>query len=228
MRRLQPSDFGLHRGMNAGRSTPQNPETSLAIAYAPARVRPALETLFALDDRLARIVAAAREPALGELRLVWWRDALAGLDVREPPAEPLLRQVTADILPLGIAGADLGMIADGWADTLDREAMDDAVISRHAAARGGTLFAVAARLLGEGAPDVVRAAGETWAIADVALRTGIRVARAAGARERWPAHLRPLGMLAALARRDLARLAPERRGSPARVARMVAHRLTGR
>jgi phytoene synthase len=47
---------------------------------------------------------------------------------------------------------------------------------------------------------------------------------------RWPARLRPLGMLAAVAKRDLEPKRPrwERPGSPGRMLRMLRHRLTGK
>ena len=61
-----------------------DPERRLALAYAPRDRRGALAVLWALDERLGSIVAATREAMLGEIRLAWWRDALAGLDEITP------------------------------------------------------------------------------------------------------------------------------------------------
>ena len=80
-----------------------------------------------------------------------------------------------------------------------------------------------------------RAGCGRWPISPAAapIQAEARAALAAASRHvehsQWPRPLRPLGMLAALARRDLAR-GPDRRerpGAPARMIRMLRHRLTG-
>ena len=53
----------------------------LALSYAAAARRPALAALWQLDERMGSIVAAARDPLIGSMRLVWWRDALGWRDV---------------------------------------------------------------------------------------------------------------------------------------------------
>ena len=54
------------------REMTRNPATfSLAMTYAPATKRPALEALFALDDTLAGILRTTREPLVGQMRLTW-------------------------------------------------------------------------------------------------------------------------------------------------------------
>lgn len=135
----------------------------------------------------------------------------------------------------GVSGAALADIEDGWAALLDGEP-DAAAIARHGRERGGRLFAAAARLLGAEAP-VVDAAGTGWALADLAHRHRDPVVQGEARRQavqalagsfRWPAPLRPLGALAVLARRDATGVGPRRQGSPARVTRMLAIRLTGR
>ena len=212
-----------------------DPERALAIVHAPAGCRPALTALFALDERLAGIVAATTEPTIGLIRLAWWRESLERLDRETPPAEPLL-QALAALLPLGLTGAGLSEIEDGWAALLDGD-MDDEALARHARQRGGCLFTLAARILGDGTIPVA-AAGQGWALADLGHRHSApdvqARARSAAAAildalpiETWPKALRPLGMLAVLARKD-AVPGPRRQGSPKRLLRMLAMRLTGR
>ena len=70
--------------------TPEDPERALALSYA-VEGRDALAALLALDDALARLLRSTREPALGQMRLAWWREALERLDTAPPPAEPVLR-----------------------------------------------------------------------------------------------------------------------------------------
>lgn len=144
----------------------------------------------------------------------------------------MLRGVAEHVLPAGAAGAELAAIARGWAELLG----DPVDLDAYAAARGGVLFALSARMLG--ATDVATArAGEMWALADLARHSGRPEEQAAAlqsARERidavkWPRALRPLGMLAMLAKRDVER-GPnsfERPGSSGRMLRMLRHRLTG-
>jgi 15-cis-phytoene synthase len=209
-----------------------DPDRRLALAYAPARVRPALEALWRLDVTFAAILAAGREPMVSRLRLAWWREALEALDGQAPPPEPLLQGLAEHVLPAGVSGAELAAMAEAWEILLsDRPLTADEQV-RYAALRGGLLFDLSARLLGD--PDFpVAASGRLWALVDLARHSSGREALRldpGGARDRWPRALRPLGMLAALARRDADRLGKpwERQGNPARMLRMIHHRLTGR
>lgn len=209
-----------------------DPERRLALAYVPARVRPALEALWRLDVTFAAILAARRDPMVSRLRLAWWRESLEALDGGEPPAEPLLQALAAHVLPLSVSGAELAGMAEAWETLLFDRPLSADEQGRYAALRGGLLFELSARLLG--VPDFpVAAPGALWALVDLARhssgRDGIRIPPAQP-RVRWPRALRPLGMLAALARRDADRLGEpwEKQGRPARMLRMIRHRLTGR
>ncbi len=211
--------------MTAPPAAVADPARALALAYAHGRDRLALAALFALDERLAAIHAAARDPAIGLMRLAWWRDALAALDRAPPPGEPLLRAIAATLLP-GVAGGALATLAEGWGALLEGP-VDDAALAAHARDRGGWMFALAAGMLGRpGFADAARA-GEVWALVDLGTAAALAAARArigGGRGERWPVALRPLGMLAALAAAEARGRAG---GAPARLLRMVAHRLTG-
>jgi phytoene synthase len=216
-----------------------DPERALTLAYARAQSRAALAALWRLDERLGSVVAATREPMVGAIRLAWWREALEALDNGPPPAEPLLGEIATALLPIGIRGTELAEIEAGWSALLAADPLDEEAIVAHGRLRGRPLFALAARLLA-GTPFAKAApAGEAWALADLGARLDDpRLASLAKAKamERlaeleglcWPVTLRPLGALVLLARRD-ARLGHGRRqGSPARVARVLLHRLTGR
>ena len=206
-------------------------ERALVLSYAPADARPALAALLALDDRLRDIVARAREPVIGAMRLTWWADALEKLDAAPPPAEPLLRRLAADVLPRGVKGSALAGTVDGWERLLDADGLD---LPAYAAERGGRLFACAAQVLG-GEDARVGPVGEGWALAGLARERpamatealALAQARLAGAwRRAWPRALRPLGAMGLLARFDVeGTTAP---GSPRRVGRLLLHRMTGR
>lgn len=208
-------------------------ERALALGYAPAASLPGLAALFALDERLGTILRTTREPMVGQMRLTWWHEALSALDRQAPPAEPVLAALADTVLPTGVAGSTLAGMIDGWEVLLDGPAADDAGLARHAAARGGALFAAAGIVLGRSDPRIGRL-GEGWALADLATHLSDRdaVGRAAAlARSRlddgggrWPSPLRSLAALALLARGDVDGAVP---GSPRRIAAMIALRLTG-
>ncbi len=213
-----------------------DPERRLALIHVPAPRRGALEALWRLDVALGSVLATGTEPMISQIRLAWWREALEKLDRERPPAEPVLEALAREVVPAGVAGAELAAMEEGWAVLNATEPLGPEELRHYAEARGGRLFALSARLLGAEAPGV-EAAGASWALIDLARRSGnaeearAAVAAAGSARpdERWPPPLRPLGMLAALARRDAARGLPlEAQGSPARMLRMLRHRLTGR
>lgn len=215
-----------------------DPERLLALAYAPAARRGALALLWQLDERLAGIVATTTQPAIGQMRLTWWHQALDGLGTAPAPAEPLLQALAAD--PAVAPGRLLPLI-DGWEALLDGPALDEAGLALHAEARGAALFAAAAELLGPGLlpAEPIAAAGRLWALIDAARQlndpASTARARALASAElarlprRWPAPLAPLGLLAVLARADArAPTGPGRQGAPGRIARALLFRLLRR
>jgi 15-cis-phytoene synthase len=213
-----------------------NPDLAVALGAAPVPVQPALYSLWSLDEALGRVLATAREPMITRIRLAWWREGLERLDGEPPPREPVLEGVAGQLLPAGIAGADLAQMEEGWLAVVGDQPITGDELDTYGAKRGGLLFALSARLLGE--PEAgVRPAGEAWALVDLARHSSERsdvaaalaAARTRALPRRWARPLRPLGMLAVLAARDLER-GPDRweePGIPPRTARMLRHRLTG-
>ncbi|WEK43052.1 MAG: hypothetical protein P0Y64_17210 [Candidatus Sphingomonas colombiensis] len=204
-------------------------ERRIILAYAPAASRAGLAALLALDDRLGEIVAAARDPLIGQMRLTWWHEALVALDRAPAPAEPILRAAAAHLLSSGITGAELSHIVDGWEALLAIDTDPAAAFAGHAVDRGEAMFGIAARLLGGDHPGL-RDAGAGWALA------GLREPRAreiAAERldglmrgDRWPRALRSLSGMALLARSDLG--GDARPGSIRRAMRLFRHWLGGR
>jgi phytoene synthase len=207
-----------------------DPDRKLALAYVPAAVRPGVEALWRLDASFAAILATGTQPLISQMRLAWWREALERLDRAPPPAEPVLQALAAHVLP-AVSGAELAAMEEGWLILLSEEALTADELARYAQLRGGLLFDFSARLLG-GTDFPVREAGAGWALADLA-RHSRRVDEIKSPRPapgvKWPRKLRPLGMLAMLARRDLERLGqkPEKPGSPGRIMRLIRHRMSG-
>jgi 15-cis-phytoene synthase len=218
--------------------TPLDPDRTLALSYVPAADREALRALWRLDAAFGAVLAGGREPMISQIKLAWWREALERLDRAPPLAEPVLQALASDVLPRGIAGASLAAMEEGWRRLLAVEALDRDGFALYAQHRGALFFRFSTKLLGQPPSGEAEIAGEAWALVDLARHSGQVDAEAAmiEARARfalierfvWPRRLRPLGMLAALARRDSERASLERQGSPARMARMLKLWLTGR
>jgi len=167
------------------------------------------------------VVARATQPALAAIKLTWWRERLEELDQGMVPAEPRLQAVAKELLPRGIAGAELADLEAGWAELLAEQPDPDIALRR-----GVMFFELGARLLAVGS-DVPPTAGRLFAAGNWKRRSlstpdMVLVPEALSI----PRRLRPLTGLAALAKRDLAR--SELEGTPGRAAALLWHRLTGR
>ena len=190
--------------------------------YWPVALRPPFDALFALDDALGEVVATSTQPALGAIRLAWWRDALERLDDGPPPAEPRLQSAAAELLPRGVSGSALAAIAEGWAALLD-EIRDARAIGM----RGEALFACGATLLGGNAPQLAEA-GRWFALGDAARHGLTPVLDVPKRRLLFERRLRPLTGLARLALRDLVHGEPfEPEATPGRAAALLRHRWSG-
>ena len=217
-----------------------DPDRFLTALFAPPARREALFALYAFNHELARAREAVREPMMAMVRWQWWREVVDGARRRHEVAGPL-----GDALDAGtLAPADLLAIIDGreleidGIDTLDAwrtyvcaTAGSVAVAAAHAlgtinaateqrARQLGAAYGAAGlvrsapvlaqqgrHLLPPGGADVARAEGRTW------LQAG-----------RVPRAIRPAILVAALARRDLARdepPAPRGLGDKLAVARLA-------
>jgi 15-cis-phytoene synthase len=201
-------------------------DRDLVRLYWPVELRPAFDALFDLDDALADVVARSTEPALGAIKLAWWRDRLEELD-QQVPAEPRLRAVADELLPRGITGVALGELTDGWTALLEQEPDVERI-----GEGGAKLFAIAAKLLGASDP-LIEPAGRVFRQEQVARRELAavhwprdRLHQLAG--HRFAKALRPLSAFAALAARDARREDCEPEGTPGRSWALMRHRLTGR
>ena len=212
-----------------------DPERELALSYAKKTARPHLRTLWAVDERFGSIVAGTTENTIGEMRLLWWREALATAS-DHAAAEPLLETVAVTLAESRADGSEWGKMTEGWFALL-QDPLDADDLDRFATERGARLFTLSALLVSEAIPDWVSDYGKAWALTDLSFRirdqgvadqakemAGEIFARTTP--EKWPATLRPIGALTMLARRDLA-VAHRRQGSPSRVMRMIYHNITG-
>lgn len=186
------------------------PEAELAIAWSAPKVRGPLTTALQLDRRLARIVARTTEPMLGQMRLAWWREALAKPVADRPRGDRVL-----DAIGTHWAGQESALVAmiDGWEVLVTATSLGPAEIDSFAAGRGAFFGALHSD---NASADAARAAlaGYRWALADAAAGVSDAGERAAlvaaalaqdGKGGRMPSGLRGLAVLEALALRALKR-----------------------
>ncbi len=70
----------------------EDEDFSLTLRYGTARHQPAMAAIFALALELRRIPSVVKEPPIGEIRLQWWRDALAAVSADHgPKGHPVLQ-----------------------------------------------------------------------------------------------------------------------------------------
>ncbi|QSB43808.1 hypothetical protein IDJ81_10630 [Tsuneonella flava] len=143
-------------------------ERTLALAHMKPTMRRALKLYFALDARLARQVAQAREPMLGQIRLAWWRDQL-----KIPAAERAQGDQILDAVEV-MWGADASVLlalVDGWEELLGEAPLTAAAISQFAAGRAQPLAAFIQQTEKEALVEQVIRAGKRWALVDFAWKT---------------------------------------------------------
>jgi phytoene synthase len=128
------------------------PDRYLAALLAPPSARPHLLALAAFLSELARVPARAiREPAMGQIRLQWWRDALAasqGVRTGNPVADGLRASIRACDLPAGVLveaidARELDLVRHGLAD--------EAALAAYLWRSEGAPFALAAGILSRSA-----------------------------------------------------------------------------
>lgn len=147
----------------------------LSALFAPEAARPPLHALAAFSAEVARIGAAAQEPLAGEMRLTWWREALAGAREAEASGNP----VAAALID---AKARFALPAAAFEDLLQARGFDlydDAMptlgeLEAYCRQTASALFHLAALILGEGrdlgATEASEAAGLAFGLAEVLRR----------------------------------------------------------
>ena len=115
----------------------RDPRVMVAV---PRDRRAALAALWALAERLTRLLLDAREPLIGQIKLAWWRDMMVML-ASEPAALPKGEPLLAELQATWAGQGSLDTLVDAAEAVLLVE--DDSEARRVAAAGfGKTLFAL--------------------------------------------------------------------------------------
>ncbi len=132
-----------------------DPDRFAALMAAPLGLRVRLFPLYALNVEVARAPWVTQETGIAEIRLQWWRDAVAGIGATGPVrahevVAPLAVVVRGAGLPPGLLDA---MIAARRWDIYDEGFADAVRFEAHIGAVSGHLMWAAARIAG--APDTL-------------------------------------------------------------------------
>lgn len=127
------------------------PDRYLAATLAPTEARHALVAIAAFAAELARIPATVSEPALGDIRLQWWRDVLEdgcrGGRSGHPVADAICDAARRHDLPSDLL---MAMIDAREFDLSGALPQDDAGMAAYLEAAEGHPFRLAMRVLGAG------------------------------------------------------------------------------
>jgi phytoene synthase len=145
-----------------------DPDRYLSALFAPADRRPLLMALYAFNVEVARVADTVREPMMGEIRIEWWRETLAGARQGMARNHDVARAL-ADLV------AQVDLPQDRFEAMLTARAFDStaeafpgrAALEAYCDATSGNLMRLAIRVLGGEAESAARSAGIAYAIAGI-------------------------------------------------------------
>jgi phytoene/squalene synthetase len=135
----------------------------LVTMFTKVQTRPPLTALYALNTEIAKTRFIVSEPALGEIRLAWWREAVTDMINGNVRRHDILELLAGQIL----REDELHTLIDGRKPDLYREQMDnmEALIA-YAVNTSGQLEGIAARQANGEDEEIVaaRKIGTAWAL----------------------------------------------------------------
>jgi phytoene synthase len=145
-----------------------DPDRYIAALFAPAEKRAHLLALYALNHELGHIAEAAREPMMAEIRLQWWRDALADARAGKPRGHEVLQGMAKAFAASEIPQDALAAMIDARAlDAGNKPFADMAALEAYADEKSGNLMRIGAHMLGEPAEGASREAGIAYALTGI-------------------------------------------------------------
>jgi phytoene synthase len=130
-----------------------DPDRTLAALFAPRGCRADLFALHAFNVELARIAEQASEPALGAIRLQWWREALDRAANGETTGHPVADAVGAAIGKRGLSRDRIGALTDARDFDISTRIMPDwPSLEAYVGNTAGALFALGGECLGARGP----------------------------------------------------------------------------
>ncbi len=133
-----------------------DPDRFQAVMAAPVAARRVLFPIYAMNVEIARVPWVTQEAMIAEMRLQWWRDALAGIAAGEPARRHEVVTPLAEVLSPELAAQADEMIAVRRWDIYRDPFQDATQFHRYIDHSAGTLMWLAARALGPADEAVVR------------------------------------------------------------------------
>jgi 15-cis-phytoene synthase len=127
----------------------RNRDIWLACLFAPQPARRHLHAVYAFAQEASEVRAKVSQPLLGEMRLRWWTDALAGESSEGARAHPVADALIDTADRFGLPREELAALADAHvADLYDDQTPDMPTLEAYALATRAAPMRWAARILG--------------------------------------------------------------------------------
>lgn len=135
----------------------------LVSQYVQGRHRPAVTALYALNAEIAKTRYVVSEPALGSVRLAWWREAVEDMLSGTVRNHDVLQLLASENLPIETL---VSMIDARQADIEAQPMADLEELIRYAVSTGGQLEGLSACVCGAGEEEqaAARKVGTAWAL----------------------------------------------------------------
>ena len=142
------------------------------VLFAPAARREALFALYAFNYEIARVRETVTQPILGQMRLQWWREAIAAAFEGGPVRHhPVLEALTAAIRDLAPTQGHFEHMIDARESDLEAEPLPTlSALEDYAEATSARIVYVALEFLGARKPSAYQAAhhvGIAYALAGI-------------------------------------------------------------
>jgi phytoene synthase len=139
-------------------------ERYLACLYAPVDRRDALFALLAANHEIAKTAEVVSEPAIGQIRLQWWRETVEGIETGQPRTHEVAIPLAEAVERGGLRPQRLYAIIEAREADLDEVPpadLDD--LERYAGATAGGLHAAMAEILSAD-PATALLTGTAWGL----------------------------------------------------------------
>ncbi len=128
-----------------------DPDRYAAALFVPQAAQDPLFALYAFNVELARIATLVKEPQLGEIRLQWWREALARGLAGETTGHPVAEAIARTARARNLAEDDLAKLIDArHFDVSVKHMPDEAALDAYLDRTASALFRLAASIADAG------------------------------------------------------------------------------
>lgn len=145
-----------------------DPDRYILAMLAPSAARDALFALYAFNVEIARTRELVSEPALGEIRLQWWRDGIAAIYAGEGLRHEVSLALGEAISVFGLTRLYFDQLIDARAADLDDNPPETlSALVGYAEETTAPLIALALQIVGEStseAKEAARHVGVAWSL----------------------------------------------------------------